>query len=427
MKASSLRFRVALVFAIFGAALSIFFSGSLFWISTQIGHRLMDQTLHAELEDSVKGYASNPLFAAADTATMKVYVRSALRPHEVLPKEILALTPKDRNVEINTIDYRLLIADRDGARFYLLFDTENQHTNEKRLLHLLMKLSVLVILASTLIGFWLAFTIITPLTRLVQQITQAGQGEIALAQSGRADEIGELARAFASYQRRMSEFVERERYFTADISHELRTPLAVISGSLEVLEHDETLTPKQSERLRRIGRAKQDMVELSAGLLLMAREFQFASTAPLLDAGLILQQCVTKHEFLVRERPISIIVELIEEPALHVEQTLFEVLVANLLRNALFNTLSGKVVLSLEAQQLTVHDTGVGMSKEVMARAFERNFKGAGSEGSGVGLSLVKRICKRFGWLVSIESHEGQGTTVTVFFSGQAEHSNIAG
>jgi signal transduction histidine kinase len=47
----------------------------------------------------------------------------------------------------------------------------------------------------------------------------------------------------------------------------------------------------------------------------------------------------------------------------------------------------------------------------------ERYYKGASSAGAGVGLSLVKRICDRYGWRISLESMEGQGTTARIDFS----------
>ncbi|MEI7841920.1 MAG: HAMP domain-containing sensor histidine kinase [Gallionellaceae bacterium] len=427
MKTKSLRFRVAVVFAVFAVALSILFSGSLYWISTRIGHHLMDEILGAELEDSIKRYAQNPLFTPPNTVSIKVFVRSARRPGVDIPAKIAILPPQAHNVEIGTIDYRVLIADHDDARFYLLFETENQHMQEADFLRILIILSTLLMVAAAMIGSWVAFGIVTPLTLLVKQIRGAGQGNLMVTPSKliREDEVGELARAFDRYQQRMYQFIERERYFTADISHELRTPLAIISGALEVLEQDPTLTLKQRERLGRIRHAQQDMGALGEGLLLMAREIEPATVKILPDVGLIVQRCAVKHEYLIRERPITLEVKIIEEPELHADHVLFEVMVANLLCNALFNTLSGKVVLRLEAQQFTVHDTGVGMTKEVLARVFERNFKGAGSAGAGVGLSLVKRICDRFGWYISIESLDGAGTTVTVSFFTKLVVSNM--
>ena len=105
------------------------------------------------------------------------------------------------------------------------------------------------------------------------------------------------------------------------------------------------------------------------------------------------------------------------EPSLIVERPLLEIVIGNLIRNALFHTKTGSVVLTVEAEQLTVQDTGVGMRPEELERALERYYKGASSAGAGVGLSLVKRICDRYGWRISLDSKEGQGTSAMIDFS----------
>jgi signal transduction histidine kinase len=226
-----------------------------------------------------------------------------------------------------------------------------------------------------------------------------------------------LARAFDRYLRRLRNFVERENYFTADVSHELRTPLAIMLGTVEVLEQDETLSEKQKERLARIRRAAQDMTDLTAALLLLAREHTSSADESPCHVAEVALACVEKHRHLIGDRPIRLEVELDAEPSLIVERPLLEIVIGNLIRNALFNTKSGVVQLRLEAEKLIVSDTGVGMRPEELARAMERYYKGASSAGSGVGLSLVKRICDRYGWRISLDSEEGKGTTAEIDFS----------
>ena len=64
-----------------------------------------------------------------------------------------------------------------------------------------------------------------------------------------------------------------------------------------------------------------------------------------------------------------------------------------------------------------ISDTGTGIRGEEINKVFQRNFRGAGSTGSGIGLSLVKRICDRYGWETIINSTEGQGTSVQFVFN----------
>jgi signal transduction histidine kinase len=415
---NSLRFRVAFFYALFGAVLSIFLSAGVFLIVQQMGHRLMDETLRAELDDSVERHARDSVFVPPNTVSIKGYVLSGGEPEKNFPDEIRKLLPGRYNVSIKEIDYRVLVADRDGARYFMLFDTESQHHREKRFSRFLAIFALLITLCSAAGGFWLANRVTAPVTRLAEQVvlSEPGDTNLSLTKLARNDEVGELARAFDRYLRRLREFIERESYFTADVSHELRTPLAIILGAVEVLEQDETLTPKQKERIARIRRAAQDMIDLTAALLLMARERLAIVDEPPCHVAEVMRACVEKHQHLIGDRPIHMEVEFKAEPDLIVERPLLEIVIGNLIRNALFNTKSGTVLLRLEAEKLVVQDTGIGMRPEELARALERHFKGASSAGAGVGLSLVKRICDRYGWRISLESQEGQGTRVEVIF-----------
>jgi signal transduction histidine kinase len=67
-----------------------------------------------------------------------------------------------------------------------------------------------------------------------------------------------------------------------------------------------------------------------------------------------------------------------------------------------------------DAHSLTVSDTGKGIPGDVVEQVFIRHFRDMTSEGAGIGLSLVKRICDRYGWQVRLESSEDRGTTVAV-------------
>jgi signal transduction histidine kinase len=169
------------------------------------------------------------------------------------------------------------------------------------------------------------------------------------------------------------------------------------------------------------------MIDLTTALLLMARERQNAVDEQPCHVAEVALACVEKHRHLVGDRPIRLEVELTADPGLIVECPLLEIVIGNLIRNALFNTKSGVVLLRLEAERLIVRDTGVGMRPEELARALERYYKGASSAGAGVGLSLVKRICDRYGWRISLNSQEGQGTTAEIDFSEQrSEKRSIA-
>lgn len=417
-QSNSLRFPVVLAFAVFGALLSMLFSSGIYYTAHEIGRRLMDETLRAEFEDSVERHVRDSVFVPLNTVSIKGYVLSDTESALGIPPEIKSLSPGRHEVNIGEIDYRILIADRNGVRYFMLFDADSQNEREAQFIRLLCFFVLFMTAASAGSGLWVAVRILTPVTRLAGQIARAESGDsMSLDKLTRNDEVGELARALDHYLHHMQELIERENYFTADVSHELRTPLAIILGALEVLGQDKSLTVKQKERMARIRRAAQDMIDMSEALLLLAHDYHHVADEQPCKADEVVSTCIRKHRHLIGNRPISIELELNGEHLLVAERALLEILIGNLLRNALFNTQSGSVLLRLEASKFIVNDSGIGMSSEVLARAHEHQFKGASSAGTGVGLSLVKRICDRYGWSISIVSQEGRGTTVEIDFT----------
>jgi signal transduction histidine kinase len=228
-----------------------------------------------------------------------------------------------------------------------------------------------------------------------------------------------MARAFDGYIERLRSFIDRERAFTADVSHELRTPLAVVQGATEVLEGDSHLTDRQKQRIERIARAGRDMTELTIALLLLAREetagAQPDEQCPVKD---VLLECIEKHRHLIEGRETKLELDIEAQPWLPAERTLLSIVISNLIRNAFSYTETGKVAVRLQADRLIVSDTGIGIRADELARVFQRYYKGSLSKGSGIGLSLVKRICDRYGWDVLIESREHEGTTAQLIFPG---------
>ncbi len=419
---SSLRFRVAFVFASFGALLSLLLSGGLFVFAQHLGSQLIDETLQAELDDSVTRRGITPFFIPPNTMSIKGFIRSERESSPNIPEAVSGLSPGMHNVSIGEHNYRTLVAEREGARYFMLFDIDTQLQHEAEFAGILIGFTLFMTLASAGGGFWLAIRVVTPVTRLAEHVRHAGpdMSNLPLSNLARDDEVGDLARAFERYVLRLGEFIEREKYFTGDVSHELRTPLAVIMGAVEVLEQDASLSVKQSERLVRIKRAVLDMIEMTRALLLMSREHLPGVEEPLCHVATIVNAAMEKHRHLLVGRPVELVLDQQAEMSLQVEQALLEIVVSNLLRNAMIHTQAGTIRLELNGDSLIVSDTGIGMASDEQSRMFERHYKGRQSAGFGVGLSLVKRICERYGWHIGISSAAGQGTTVTVKFNSAA-------
>jgi putative cofactor-binding repeat protein len=346
-------------------------------------------------------------------------VRAEDQSGEDIPAPVRGLPEGRHEIELDGVPYRVAVVERQGARFFLLFNETRQRARESQFLFYLIAGALAMTALSAAGGFWLAGRVIAPVTDLAQRVRSADPDrppQLADA-DGPQDEIGDLAGVFEHYLGRLRAFIDRERAFTADVSHELRTPLAVIQGATEVLQEDARLDEGQRRRITRVERAAAEMTELIRALLLMAREEQADPVSePECDAAAVLRECIERSRHLLRPRGTELEVDIRAQPRLAAEATLFAVVAGNLIRNAFAYTETGRVAIRLEEYGLVVSDTGIGIKADELGRVFQRYYKGSASRGSGIGLSLTKRICDRYGWTLAIESREGQGTSARLAF-----------
>jgi len=419
MNKRGLRFKLALTFVWFGALLSLLLTLGLSLAAHNLGERLMDETLHAELDDYIARRLRNPNSLPPATISVRGYVHTLGQRNDNIPPGLTGLSPGKYQLTLDDTPYRVAVADRENERYIMLFNEQRQRRREEQFLGYLTAGALIMTLASAAIGWWLAGRVVAPVKELARRVGQARPEDehIPIASGLADDEIGALAQVFDGYLKRMRAFIERERAFTSDVSHELRTPLAIVQGAVELLEDGPRLEPKQQQRIARIGRATQQMISLTSALLLMAREKSTEEQA--CEVWDVVMEIVDTHRYLLSAKTkVEVLCQ--EHTRVAAERTLLGIVIANLIRNAFSYTESGTVSITLENSCLTVCDTGPGIHEEEIGKVFQHHFRGAASTGSGIGLSLVKRICDRYGWETVIESTQGEGTTAHLFFARPA-------
>lgn len=416
----SLRARVAFGFAALGATLSLMFGVGMWLAAQDVSRRLMDQTLTAEIEDYMARRARNPASLPPAGASLRGYFQDQSADSNDMPPILRDLAPGQHEVVIEGKPFRAAVAVAGTGRYVILFDEARQKRREQRFLGYLIAGVVLVTLFSATGGWWLAGKAIAPVTELAHAVAEARPEEALRLDAFRnanapGDEIDELARAFDRYLARLGAFIERERDFAADASHELRTPLAVIRGASEVIAGDPTLNPATRARLARIQRASEEMTDLIDALLLLAREADPTDRASC-RASLIAGECVERYREQANGKGIRLGLIADGDVELDVPAPFFGIVLANLVRNALAHTRDGEVRIVISRQSMVVSDTGSGIVAVDQGLIFGRLYRGNESQGHGIGLFLVKRICDRLGWAISVDSDATTGTAVTLSF-----------
>jgi signal transduction histidine kinase len=147
----------------------------------------------------------------------------------------------------------------------------------------------------------------------------------------------------------------------------------------------------------------------------MARERDDEKRSPV-DLAALLEESMDKHQHLLGGRPVEVSLEILARPRVAADANLLAIVIANLLRNSFTYTERGSVKIRLDEQTLTIADTGLGIPRAALHKVFQRLYRGAHSEGAGIGLSLVKKICDRYGWSITLDSEEGLGTLAVLRF-----------
>ncbi|HTI22997.1 MAG TPA: SpoIIE family protein phosphatase [Kutzneria sp.] len=245
-----------------------------------------------------------------------------------------------------------------------------------------------------------------------------------------ADQIAGLvngAMAYQAQQRRAEELAELDRsktVFFSNISHEFRTPLTLISGPLRELR--EQAPPDVDEQLSTIERNAMRLGKLVNALLDFSRIEAgrvHAQYEPV-DLALLTSELASVFRAAMEKAGLTLTVDCppLGRPVL-VDRDMYEKIVLNLLSNAFKFTLDGSVTVGLRADGehavLSVRDTGVGIPAAEMPRLFERFHRieqprARSTEGSGIGLALVRELVGLHRGDISAESVDGEGTAFTV-------------
>jgi signal transduction histidine kinase len=216
--------------------------------------------------------------------------------------------------------------------------------------------------------------------------------------------------------------------FLSILAHELKSPLAAVEGNLgiirsrsagDTLEAYDHLVERSLVRLDGMRKLIMDLLDLTR-----IESGQKARTLAPVDVGAAAAQCLETHAPFAAEQQVALRLEVRGPVLLTADAGELEIMLNNLVSNAIkYNVLGGTVTVAVEedAESITlaVTDTGIGMTPEEMGKLFGefsriRNDKTRNILGSGLGLSILRRLAALYGGTVQVHSQPGQGSTFTI-------------
>jgi signal transduction histidine kinase len=410
----SLRRRIVVAFVSFGIVLSLFFALIAAVAVEGVEVHLVDNRLTEVAKWALPRQA----------AGLAVDLPSGLRFHrgEAIPRSLRGLPKGVSDVEVDGVGLHVL-SGADAAGPYVVVDHESDYEKVELVVYSMFSAFFLGFLAlAGGLGSFVARRVVNPISELADAVAQGGAPFPGLE---RKDELGILARALEAHTAELRAFLDRERFFTGDVSHELRSPLTVIMGAAEILMANAAneLTRAPAER---IYRAAHEAAECVTVLLLLARSPEIGRL-PEVAVDAIAAREVERYRPLVAGKPVEL--EYYEGPVFAVQAPaeLCAAAIGNLVRNACQYTEQGAVTVALAPGRVVVEDTGPGLPaavRDTLARcgASAASIPSRGSNGTGLGLSLVLRICEYLGATLGYEDRPGGGSRFTIEFAGDFTH-----
>lgn len=192
-----------------------------------------------------------------------------------------------------------------------------------------------------------------------------------------------------------------QKEFTENASHELQTPLAILKNKVDLLLQDQDLTEKQYQIAEEMNLALARSSRINRNLLLLAKieNSQFENSEQVrLDE--ILNNAIANLREHAEQKQIVLNLSISNNVTVHGNSSLLEIMVSNLILNAIRHTESSGVIdIELSPSVLKVSNSGTAkLDTDLLFKRFSK--LSGGSKGSGLGLAIIQQICKLQQWKI---------------------------
>lgn len=297
---------------------------------------------------------------------------------------------------------------------------------------------IIMILVITSLGLctWMYRGVITPLNQLKEATNNIKEGNLdfTIERSG-VDEIGDLCEDFEEMRQRLKQSTEEKIAFDkenkeliSNISHDLKTPITAVKGYVEGIMDGVADTPEKMDRyIRTIYTKANDMDRLINELTFYSKidTNRIPYTFNKIHIADYFDDCVDELNMELESRGVSLTYfNYLEEDAVVIaDAEQIKRVVNNIVSNSLKYMNKKKKIINLRLRdvgdfiQIEIEDNGKGIAQKDLANIFDRFYRTDASRnsaqgGSGIGLSIVKKIMEDHGGQVWATSKEGTGTTM---------------
>ncbi len=308
----------------------------------------------------------------------------------------------------------------DGSVLRVAKQAQSMYSIYNRALPIMLGIGMLLLLVTVGVSTYLTRGLLRPIEKMAVNIEH-------IDRDVPYKELEPFVFAIKEQQLRKQEVERMRQEFTANVSHELKTPLTSISGYAEMIETGMAQADDIKDFAGKIRFEAGRLIRLIGDIIQLGRLDEKGGQRKFVQVDLR-QVADSAFEYLGFAAEQAGVTLEARGPHLWVmgDRGMLEELVYNLCDNAIrYNRPGGKVVVETSAEDeraaLAVIDTGIGIPTEHQTRIFERFYRvdksrSKESGGTGLGLAIVKHIALHHGAEIKLDSAEGSGTVITVWF-----------
>ena len=324
----------------------------------------------------------------------------------------------------------------------LCYDYITKKTSNLSLIAVLILIEIIILATICTIFDWIRRKIMVdrPTRKILQATEKIAKGDFSVRldiahEYGKYNEYDLIMENLNKMAGELSKTEILKTDFISNVSHEVKTPLAVIQNYATLLQDENLDGETRKSYLQTLVGASKRITDLITNILklnkLENQEIQEETKRfSLTDA---LAESVLEFEPLIEKKNLRLECDLEDITVVSV-QSLLEIVWNNLLSNAVkFTPDGGQITVTLARKdrdaEITVSDTGAGISPETGARIFEKFYQGDTSharEGNGLGLALVKKVIDLLGGEIAVQSELGKGSKFTILLKGVVYENSLA-
>ena len=301
----------------------------------------------------------------------------------------------------------------------------------ENLLYILSFIVPIILIFSIIAGNFLIYKSFSPIEKVLEELKSINASDLSarLKNSNNQDEINQLITEINNLLIRLESSFERISQFSSDASHELKTPLTIIKGELEIaLRKDRNIDEyKQSLKtsLEEVIVIEQTINDL---LFLAKNEKDLITTnmEEILYFDEIIDESINEVKNFAKINRIKIKFELLETIEFKGYSNLLKIAIKNILKNAIqYSHANSEIIVKSykknELFYISIQDFGIGIPSNEQEKIFEKFYRtdrsrNKNSGGTGLGMSIVKKIIDIHKGSIQLESVENVGSTITISF-----------